>query len=97
MPTFILSLSWTDQGIRSVKEWPRRGKAARDLAGKFGVDIKQVYVTSGETDVLAIVESANGDNVAKFVVAVAALGNVRTRTARAWTESEFEKLISEVP
>lgn len=97
MPTFALSLSWTDQGIRSVRDWPKRGKAARDLARKVGVEIKQVYVTSGENDVLTIVEAANGDNVAKFAVALSALGNVRTRTARAWTEAEFEKLIAEVP
>lgn len=97
MPTFTLSLSWTDQGIRALKDWPKRGKAARDLAKKVGVDIKQTYVTSGESDLLVIVESANEDNVAKFAVALSSLGNVRTRTARAWTESEFEDLISELP
>jgi hypothetical protein len=31
MPTFILSLSWTDQGIRSVKDSPKRGKAVREF------------------------------------------------------------------
>jgi uncharacterized protein with GYD domain len=35
MPTFILSLNWTDQGIRGVKEAPKRSKAARDLAKKL--------------------------------------------------------------
>ena len=48
MPTFILSLNWTDQGIRGVKEAPKRSKAARDLAKKLGVEIKQIYLTSGE-------------------------------------------------
>ncbi len=97
MPTFILSLSWTDQGIRAIKEWPARGKAARDLAKKVGVDIKQVYVTAGEGDVLAIVEAASGDDVAKFAMAQGVLGNVRTRTTLAWTEAEAAKLISELP
>ena len=36
-------------------------------------------------------------NVAKFALATASLGNVRTRTARAWPEAEFTKLISELP
>jgi uncharacterized protein with GYD domain len=44
-----------------------------------------------------IVETANGDNVAKFAMALGAMGNVRSRTARAWPESEFQKLISELP
>jgi uncharacterized protein with GYD domain len=97
MPTFILSLDWTDQGIRGVKEAPKRSHAARELAKKLGVEIKQVYLTSGEHDLLLIVETASGDNVAKFALATGALGNVRTTTARAWSESEFGKLLSELP
>src|SRR6266436_5887060 len=84
MPTFILSLNWTDQGIRGVKEAPKRSEAAKELAKRLSVDIKQVYLTSGEHDLLLIAESASGDNVAKFAPAVGSLGNVRTSTARAW-------------
>jgi uncharacterized protein with GYD domain len=97
MPTFIVSLDWTDQGIRGVKEAPKRSQAAKELAKKLGVEIKQTYVTSGEHDILLIVESPSGDNVAKFALATGAIGNVRTTTARAWTESEFGKLLSELP
>ncbi len=42
MPTFICSLGWTEQGIKAVKDAPKRAKAARELAKKLGVDIKQV-------------------------------------------------------
>jgi len=97
MPMFILSLSWTEQGIRNVKDAPERSKVAKDLAKKVGVDIKQIYMTSGDDDLLLIVDTANGDNVAKFALALSSLGNVRTRTARAWPEPEFQKLISELP
>jgi uncharacterized protein with GYD domain len=97
MLTFILSLNWTDQGIRSVKDSPKRAEAARDLAKKVGVEIKQVYLTSGESDLLIILETASGDNVAKFALALSAQGNVRTRTARAWSETEYQKLISALP
>lgn len=97
MPMFIMSLGWTDQGIRAVKDAPKRSQAARDLAKKVGVDIKQLYLTSGDSDLLLIVDTPNGDNVAKFALALGALGNVRSRTARAWPESEFQKLISELP
>jgi uncharacterized protein with GYD domain len=72
-------------------------KAAKALASKLGVDVKQVYLTAGEHDLLIIAESPSGDNVAKFALATSSLGNVRTRTARAWPESEFHKLVSELP
>ena len=97
MPMFILSLNWTDQGIRSVKDAPKRAQAARKLAKKAGVDIKEVYLTSGDDDLLVIVDTPNGDNVAKFALALGSTGNVRTRTARAWPQAEFQKLISELP
>ena len=97
MPMFILSINWTDQGIRNVKDAPKRAQAARDLAKKVGVDLKQIYLTSGDSDLLAIVDAQTGDNIAKFAMALGSQGNVRTRTARAWTESEFQKLVSELP
>jgi uncharacterized protein with GYD domain len=97
MPTVILSLNWTDQGIRKVKDAPKRNKAAKDLAKKIGIEIKHVYLTSGDDDLLLIVDTPNGDNVAKFALAIGSQGNVRTRTARAWPESEFLKMISELP
>jgi uncharacterized protein with GYD domain len=97
MPTFICSLGWTDQGIRSVKDVPKRAQASRELAKKLDIDIKQVYLTSGDDDVLLIIDAPSGDNVAKFALALGSQGNVRTRTARAWTEAEMVKMISELP
>jgi uncharacterized protein with GYD domain len=97
MPMFILSLGWTDQGIRAIKDAPKRSQAAKELANKVGVEIQQVYLTSGDDDLLLIVNAPDGDNVAKFALALSSLGNVRTRTNRAWPEPEFQKLISELP
>jgi uncharacterized protein with GYD domain len=97
MPTFICSLGWTAQGIKNVKDAPKRAKAARDLAKRVGVEIKQVYMTSGDNDLLIILDTANGDNAAKFALALGAMGNVRSKTARAWNEAEMTKLIADLP
>ena len=96
MPTFMLSMNFTDQGIRGIKEAPKRG-AARDLGKKLGVEIKHLYLTSGESDPVVFVDTPSGDNVAKFALALGSLGNVRTRTARVWSADEYMKLISELP
>jgi uncharacterized protein with GYD domain len=97
MPTFIVRGSWTDHGIRAVKEVPKRIQAARDLAKKMGIDFKQIYLTSGESDLLVILETANPDNIPKFNLTIGAAGNVRTSTVRAWSEAEMAKMISELP
>jgi len=94
---FILSLNFTDQGIRNIKDGPKRAKASREIAKKIGADIKQIYLTSGESDLLVLAETANGDNMAKLALAIGSQGNVRSRTARAWTEEEYAKLVSELP
>jgi uncharacterized protein with GYD domain len=97
MPMFMCLLNWTDQGICAVKEAPKRAKAAQELAKKVGVEIKEVYLTSGDSDLLLLLETPNGDNVAKFALAIGSQGNVRTRTARIWPQAEYQKMISELP
>ena len=97
MATFILTINWTDQGIRNVREAPKRSEIAKELARKVGVEIKDIYLTSGEHDILVVAEAPLGDHITKFALAIGSLGNVRTSTARAWTEAEWTKLISELP
>lgn len=97
MPTFMISMTFTDQGIRTIKDAPKRTQAARDLAKKMGIEIKHIYLTAGDSDLVAFAETSNGDNIAKFALALSSAGNVHTRTGRAWTEAEYMKIISELP
>ena len=57
MPTFMMSMNFTDQGIRGIKDAPKRAEAARDLAKKLGVEVKHLYLTSGESDLVVFVET----------------------------------------
>ena len=97
MPLFIMSMSWTEKGINSIREWPKRANEARSYAKKVGVEIKQVYLTAGENDHIAIIEAPNADNMARFALGVGAHGNVRTRTAQAWTEADLARLVTDLP
>jgi uncharacterized protein with GYD domain len=94
---FMLAISFTDQGRRTIKDAPKRTQGARDLAKKLGVDIKQIYLSSGESDLITIVDAPSGDSIAKMALALGALGNVRTRTSRLWSEDEYLKIVSELP
>jgi uncharacterized protein with GYD domain len=94
---FIMSMNWTEKGISTIRDWPKRMGDARAYAKKVGVEIKDVYLTTGDYDLVAILDAPNGDNVAKFALGVGAHGNVRTKPARAWTEAELGKFVSELP
>ncbi len=97
MLTFITFINFTDQGIKNVKDSPKRIRAGKALLKKMGGRVKQVYLTSGDRDAVLIAEVPNGDVMAKFAMALGSLGNVRTTTVRAWPEAEFKKMVSELP
>jgi uncharacterized protein with GYD domain len=72
---FIMSLNFTERGIREIKDDPKRAQAAQDLAKKCGCEIKHIFLTSGEYDLMQIIETANGDNIAKYAMADASLSS----------------------
>ena len=84
MPTFMLSLNWTDQGIRAVKESPKRAQAGRELAKKVGVEIKQLFLTSGDCDIVLIVDAPDGEPRIQRTTAT------RPRSRAALTIAEIE-------
>jgi uncharacterized protein with GYD domain len=97
MPTFLCSFSFTDAGIKGITDTVNRRKQARGRADKLKIKIKDIYLTSGDSDLLYILEAPDGESVAKFALAVGVQGNVRTKTVRAYTESEFDKILKDLP
>jgi uncharacterized protein with GYD domain len=53
MPTYVTLLSWTDQGVRNVRETVQRGDSAVELAQKHGGSL-QLYWTVGTYDLVGI-------------------------------------------
>ena len=93
MGKYILLIDWTEQGIRKVKDSPKRLDAARKLAKKSGVTLGDFYMTIGKHDMLAHLEAPDDATVAKFVLSLAGGGNVRTTTLKAFSEAEYRKVI----
>jgi uncharacterized protein with GYD domain len=97
MPSFIMFMNWTEKGIKTVRDWPKRMDEARSYSKKIGVTIKNVYLTAGDYDLIAIIEAPSADNVARFALGVGAHGNVRTKTVQAWTDSELVTFVTDLP
>jgi len=66
---FIMSLNFTERGIREIRDDLKRAQVAKELTKKCGCEIKQIFLTSGEYDLIQIIETANGDNIAKYALA----------------------------
>ena len=97
MATFICQVKWTEQGIKNVKDSPNRLEAARAALKDLGGEIKDVYFTPGEFDILLIVDAPDGEVMTKFNLATAAQGNVRTTTTRGFSEAEFQRIVGDLP
>jgi uncharacterized protein with GYD domain len=97
MPTFVCTLSWTDHGIRHIKDAGKRRQSARMLAHDLDITIKDIYVTCGGTDLLVIFTADSDETAAKFALVAGSAGNTRSSTCRAFTEQEFDKILKELP
>jgi uncharacterized protein with GYD domain len=95
MQRYVVLLNWTDQGVRGVKDTAKRAEAARSQAEKLGGKL-QVYYTLGEYDLVGILEMPDDDTVMQFVLWVGSLGNIRTKTMRAWTEAEAARVVAKL-
>jgi uncharacterized protein with GYD domain len=93
MATYLMLLNWTDQGIRNIKESPKRLDAAKKLAKDLGGEIKTVHMTQGSFDLALVAEMPNDEKVASFVLKLGSLGNVRTTTLKAYSEDEYRKIV----
>ena len=93
MAKYILLVNWTDQGIKNVKDSPKRLDGARDLAKKCGCEMQEFYMTIGAYDMVATMEAPNDEAMAKFALTLGAGGNVRTTTLKAFPEDAYRKII----
>ncbi|MGZ3296265.1 MAG: GYD domain-containing protein [Xanthobacteraceae bacterium] len=94
MSAYMLLCNYTDQGVRTIKEVPKRRAAARELGKKLGVDIKAGYLAMGTYDLIIHAEATDDEAMAKFLLSMGALGNVRTTTVKVFSEPEFDKIIA---
>ena len=93
MPTYITVANYTDQGIRNIKDAPKRLEAAKQAMKAAGGELKAIYLTMGQYDLVTIAEAPNDEAVAKTILTIAGGGNVRTTTVRAFPEAEFKKIV----
>jgi uncharacterized protein with GYD domain len=97
MPTYISMLRYTQQGISAVKNAPARIDAAKELYKKAGGELKAIYLTLGQYDLVAIGEMPNDEAVARLALVMGVQGNIRSETMRAFTETEFKKIVGALP
>lgn len=95
MDQYIILGKFTNEGLRKLEKFPNKDKAARNLIEKLGGKL-QIYYTMGEYDFVAFVDMPDEESMLKLLLRMGKIGDVRTNTLRAHSESVFHKLLEQL-
>jgi uncharacterized protein with GYD domain len=96
MATYLVLINFTEQGIRNIKDSPKRAAAAAKLARDFGLEIRDIFWTLGAFDGAVLIEAPNDQAITSWALKLGSLGNVRTQTLRAFRANEIENILAKV-
>jgi uncharacterized protein with GYD domain len=93
MATYVALIRFTEQGAKNVRDTRQRAAAFRESAQAAGVTVREQYWTLGAYDGLLVLDAPDEASVTAAMVALGALGNVRTQTMRAFDDSEVGDIV----
>ena len=96
MAMYLSLLQFTDQGIRNVRETIKRAAAATADAEKMGVKVTESFWTMGAYDVVLLLDAPDDETVSAFSIKMGSLGNVKSRTMRAFRREEMESVLAKI-
>jgi uncharacterized protein with GYD domain len=97
MAKYVILMNWTDQGVKTAKDTVKRYKDAAALMEKMGGKLGDVYWTVGAHDIVAIADAPDDETLSAGLLTLAASGNLRSTTMRAFSASEMEGVIAKMP
>ncbi len=97
MPTYVVLANWTDQGIRNIKESPRRLDSAKKAIEAAGGKMIGFYLTMGKYDEVLIIECPSDEIAVTMGLSTGSQGNIRTETLKAFSEAEYRNIIAKIP
>ena len=96
MPNYVVLNRWTDQGARTVRETVQRAQQFRMECERRGIKVHDLVWTQGRYDTVVSLEAPDEQAMMAAMLALGNLGNVRTETMRAFTESEMEETLRKI-
>ncbi len=97
MPTYVILMNLTEQGVKAIKDAPARIEKATKALEAAGGKMIGFYTVMGEYDYVAIVEGPSDQATLIQLMGLGSQGNVRTRALKAFTTEEFAEMVKKVP
>jgi uncharacterized protein with GYD domain len=96
MAAYSRLATYTEQGMKGIKDTVKRTETVREMAKKAGLTMKESYWTLGQYDVVAVFEAPSDEAMTAFSLSVAKLGNVKTQTLRAFSSKEMTGIVGKM-
>jgi uncharacterized protein with GYD domain len=93
MTTYVTLINWTDQGIKNFKDTTHRAQEFTNSVEKVGGQVRELLWTVGEYDIVCVVDFPNDEAATASLLQVGAMGNIRTKTMRAFNATQMAKVI----
>jgi uncharacterized protein with GYD domain len=94
--TYVILMNLTEQGVKTIKDSPKRIDAMAKVMEKAGGKLAAIYSTLGEYDYVAIAEVPSEAVGMQLLFTLGMMGNVRTKTLRGFTKQEFTKIVKKL-
>ncbi len=92
MARYVSLIRFTDQGVRALKKSAARALGFRKAAERAGITVEAQLWTAGSCDGVLIL-SGDERKILRCLAQLAAPGNVRTETLRAFDAGEFKAIV----
>jgi uncharacterized protein with GYD domain len=94
MAHFIILWKFTEQGIRTVKDSPKRAETFKNMIEKAGGKLVGTYYTLGLYDGVSIVEAPDDATIMSTLLSFESQkGSSTTMTLKAFTAEETAKIV----
>jgi len=96
MVTYIVLATFTDQGVKSAKDSPKRAEAFKQMAKTFDVTVRDIFWTQGRYDIVSVIEAPDELSATALNLSLSALGNIRTESLRAFSAADMMKIVGKM-
>lgn len=96
MPYYVTLGNWTEQGIRNVKDVPKRVEATKAIVEKNGGRVHNAFITMGKYDFVFIAELPSDEAMMQVALGIGMQGNGRTTTLKGWTPQDAAKVLAKL-
>ena len=94
MVRYLALISYTDKGLGTIQDAPKRAGQFRQEVADAGGNIIGIYWATGAFDGCVLFETPDAQTGAAVLLGLGKLGHVRTQSMQIFDESEFKEIVA---